>query len=55
MGKIHDGFTSYELVIYLIIENLPNINKTKHPKKGESKVKDGRTQVHVKRKNHKQG
>jgi hypothetical protein len=54
MGKMHDGFM-YELVIYLIIENLPNINKTKHPKKGEKKLQDGRTQVHAKRKNHKQG
>jgi hypothetical protein len=30
----------------LIDENLSNnVNKTKHPKKGERKVQDGRTQV----------
>jgi hypothetical protein len=26
----------------VIDENLPNVNKTKHPKKGERKVQDGR-------------
>jgi hypothetical protein len=37
-------------------ENLPNVNKTKQPKKmGERKVQDGRTQVQAKRKNHEQG
>lgn len=28
-----------------ILENQPIINKTKHPTKGEKKVRDGRTQV----------
>jgi hypothetical protein len=26
-------------------KNLPNINQTKHPKRGKRKVKDGRIQV----------
>jgi len=30
-------------------ENLPNINKTKHPTKGEKKVQDGRNQLQAKK------
>jgi len=37
-------------------ENLPNIHKTKHPKKkGERKVQDGWIQVQAKRRNHQPG
>jgi hypothetical protein len=46
--------------IYLFIydkldENLPNIHKTKHPKKGDRKIQDGWIQAQAKRRNHQPG
>jgi hypothetical protein len=46
----------FHLFIYdKLDENLPNIHKTKHPKKGERKIQDGWIQVQAKRRNHQPG
>jgi len=37
--------SSFSLLSFHFDKSLPNINKTKHPKRGKRKVKDGRIQV----------
>jgi hypothetical protein len=54
-SSTHHPFVMVHTTLVAIDENLPNMNKTKHPKKKKKKVQMGRTQVEAKRKNHRQG